>query len=392
MAGSAAGLYLAGRLLGTVELAMLAAGALAALVTAGILVAIPRPHVTSGRVLHPPRLHAGTPAHAELRVANRGTGPTPVLRVTDRVAAESAGPHEAQFAVAPLPPGEEARAAYRLPTTRRGVYELGPLLVSVTDPLGLLRRSLVVDPPTDVTVYPRVVRIAPLALTAGRDLVGGVVEGYGPARAGEEFHALREYTDGDDLRRVHWKSSARTGHLMIKDMELPWQVRATVLLDTRSGVHTPETFEGAVEAAASLATALHHRRALLRLLTTGGLDHAHGSGHEHYQAVMERLAVVSPSRDDRFDAVATRLHQQAGAGALVAVTGSPHPGDLEALAMLRRRFRPVIAITLGRPSTVPHTRTPHMLVVDASDRSLAEAWGQATRRLRPTLATVRGGS
>ena len=72
---------------------------------------------------------------------------------------------------------------------------------------------------------------------------------------GDEFVTLREYELGDDLRRVHWRSTARTGELMIRQDEARWRSRAAVVLDVQPGAHDAASFEVAVEAAASVVGA-----------------------------------------------------------------------------------------------------------------------------------------
>src|SRR5437870_13921923 len=86
------------------------------------------------RHLHPPRVHAGGSSRVELTVGNGGRRRTPVLTLRDPF---DGGRRWARFPLAPLRPGEEARAAYRLPTDDRGIYSLGPLEVVLTDPFGL---------------------------------------------------------------------------------------------------------------------------------------------------------------------------------------------------------------------------------------------------------------
>ena len=379
LVGGIGALYVAGRLLGTVELAMVAAGALAALAAAALLVVVRRPAVRLTRHFHPVRLHAGTPARADLEIRSSGRRRTPLLTVTDAFA----GRREARFVVPPLGPGEAAEAAYRLPTSRRGVFALGPLTEAVTDAQGLVRRTVWRGPVESLTVYPRVEPISALPLAAGRDLVGGAVAGYVRSRAGEEFHGLREYEVGDDLRRVHWRSTAHTGQLMIREDDVPWQARAAVLLDTRRSTYDDESFERAVEATASIVTALHRRRALARLLTTGGLDSGYGSGHEHYETVMERLAAVEPVGADRLDAVAGMLHRQAGSGALVAVVGVLPAEDLRRIATLARRFGIVVIARMrpGLPVTVPGARLVEAGEVDRAG-GFGTVWNEAMARWR----------
>lgn len=368
--GAALGLYAASRALGAVELAMLAAAGLVALGYAALVVATSRPHTQARRLLRPQRLYAGAPAHAEVELRNLGPRRTGVLSVTDRFARR----REARFAVAPLPPGEAARGAYRIPTARRGVYPIGPLRVGVTDALGLLRRVVQSDAREEVTVYPRVEAVAALPLTLGRDLVGGAVTDFSRSRTGTEFHSLREYQMGDDLRRVHWRSTARTGQLMIREHDVPWQTRATLLLDDRSARVGGAAFERAVEAVASVATALHQSRSILRLVTAGGLDTGFGTGHDHYGAIMERLAVAAPAPVDRFDALAARLHRQAATGTLVAFTGAATTDDLATLGTLGRRFG---FVTVVRFAGAPAGSLPGLTVIDVPrGESFARAWNE----------------
>src|SRR5438270_830794 len=97
-------------------------------------------------------------------------------------------------------------------------------------------------------------RLVPQRVHAGADSRVELIVG-----SGDEFYALRAYEVGDDLRRVHWPSTARRDDLMIRQHEMPWQGRATVLLDVRQGAHTEQSLEQAVSATASLLTASWQR-------------------------------------------------------------------------------------------------------------------------------------
>ena len=385
MGVGALGLYAVGRLLGTVEMAMLAAGGLVALALAVVVVHVRHPTVVARRVLHPQRLHAGVPARAEIHVVNKGPRRTPLLAVTDGFA----GRREARFGVTPLRPGERAVGAYRVPTARRGVYTLGPLAVAVTDPLGLVRRTVWEGPREDATVYPRVESVAPLPPSAGHDLVGGAMRAFLQSRTGDEFHSLREYVVGDDLRRVHWKSTARTGALMIREHDVPWQMRATIVLDNHRGAQTGASFERSVEAAASVATALHARRAILRLLVTDGTEVPFGTGQDHFDALMERLAVVGVSLDDRVDGVVKRSLHERGGGALVAVTGPSGSGRATHLLAMGHGFGlgVLVRFGLGPPEPAAHG----IIRIDLDDsETFATAWNRVF--LRRGADTSRGPS
>lgn len=387
LAAAAVGLYAGSRALGTVELAMLAAGAATALALAALFAVRGRADIRARRTLHPPRLHAGVTARAEIELNNRGPRATPILAVTDTFT----GRREARFGVPPVPPGESARGGFRLPTGRRGVYEVGPLQVSVTDPLGLVRRPVATADAQPVTVFPRIESVRSLPLTVGRDLVGGSVADFARSRSGDEFHGLREYAIGDDLRRVHWRSTARLGELMIKEHDIPWQTRATLLIDDRRALHSAASFERLVEAAASMATALHAQGSIMRLVSSAGGETRFGVGHDHYGALMERLAVMARTDDERFERMVAHLHRQKGSGALVAFTGAASGADLTLLGALRRRFGFVAVVRFDVPagasdatSDAASGATPGVTLVDVTpNESFADAWHAAlTRRFR----------
>ncbi len=122
--------------------------------------------------------------------------------------------------------------AYTVRADVRGRYEVGPLVVRLTDPFGLCELTRSFPSVDKLTVIPQVVALPSVRLA-------GEYAGTGDSRArsvavhGEDDAATREYRRGDDLRRVHWKSTARVGELMVRREEQPWESRATVVLDTR---------------------------------------------------------------------------------------------------------------------------------------------------------------
>src|SRR5437764_633303 len=155
------------------------------------------------------------------------------------------------------------------------------------------------------------VRAHPPALTARRDLkerlqvgVDGRVEPTG------EFMTLRDYAPGDDLRHVHWRSTARRGHLMMRQNETRRRAPVLLMLDVRPGAHDRATFERAVEACASIATALDHMgRPFDVVWSTGTLVGV--PGRRHLATVMDELAIVQPHGPDRMVVVTTRRRTSA---------------------------------------------------------------------------------
>lgn len=372
MAGAA--LPVVGRLLAVRELTSL--GLLALVLTGAslVLVAFGPVQIEAVRRLVPARVHAGTACRVDLHVRNLGLRGSPVLTARDPF---DHGRRWARFRLAPLRPGQGCTSAYRVPTDRRGLFNLGPVQLVRTDPLGLASRTIELPGEDTVTVYPRIDHIAALPHTRGADPRGGTAAraSFGPS--GDEFHALRPYVVGDDLRRVHWKSSARTEDLLIRQDDMPWQGRATLVVDLRASVHTEASFEVAMSAAASIATACITAGLELRLLGTDGVDTGHAAGRSQLDTILERLAAwdpdPTPSHDlsrtlssvatARDSSLATITTGQAGAGAV----------DLAARARHSRRGALVVVVDdrAGPAAPSPGGAT---VVRCGATRSFAAAW------------------
>ena len=364
---AAAGLLVAAKLFGSGELAGLAAAAVAAVAVAALLVRRAPMTYRAERWLAPTRVGLGEAAHARLRFTNVGRAATcPAVAIDGaRVGATGRSGAEPGCLVPALPPGAMAEARYDLPTGCRGARPVGPLAVGVTDPFGLVKRRVELAGTAQLVVHPRIHPVLALPGSPTREARHGRTT---PARSarGDDFFALREYEVGDDLRRVHWRSTARLGELMLRQDELRFGEVATVLLDTRAAAHQGDSFERALEVAASIASALVEDGRRLRFLTTGGfdveLDGARAAlpgarGEGKWAAVLAHLALVTPeqargtggvppitaagaARDsgpDRF-ALAVQSIRQNPSGPLAAVVGSATPAELAALGSLRLRL------------------------------------------------------
>jgi uncharacterized protein (DUF58 family) len=385
--GGGAALAVSGRLLGIEELYILAAAAVVLVVAAAWQVRAAPLRLDAHRQVHPTRVHAGTDSRVELAVRNAGGRRTPVLTVRDPF---DQGRRQARFLLAPLRPGETARAAYRLPTDRRGVYTLGPLEVNRTDAFGLATATTQLAAATQLTVFPRVDTITPMPHTIGHDPYAGADHPNALGQLGEDFYALRPYVMGDDLRRVHWKSTARVDDLMIRQDEMPWQGRVTVLLDARRKANTDASLELVVSAAASIVSAGWRRRSLVRLVTTDGFDSGFAAGSSHAEAVMEHLATIRASRHDRLASVLAGLRRSGNGGALAAVTATTRPADVDAVARLRGRFGAVTVV--GFEPSAYDPSAPRREVPDGTGPAgmnlvrvtgavpFAEAWNRAVTR------------
>ncbi|MFP3900084.1 MAG: DUF58 domain-containing protein [Acidimicrobiia bacterium] len=331
--GGVVGLLLA-RLLGLTEVYVFSAVALGLVVLATVHVRLTRLDLEVERRLHPPRVHVGQGSRVDVRVRNLRSAGTPVLRLHDPVS----GTEGAELLVPPLERGAGTLATYRLPTDRRGILRIGPLRVTVTDPFGLATVSVVAAPEVELTVLPGVDDIRPAPLTTGHDPTAGTLRPHALGRVGEDFYALRQYVVGDDLRRIHWPSTARHDELLVRQQEQPWQGRTTVLLDVRRAAHDGASIEAAVSAAASVVTANSARHDLVRLVTTDGTDTGFGSGASHVDALLEHLAVIDRSGSASLRSMLDLLRRSGGGGVLVAVLGGATPEEVAAVKRLRRTF------------------------------------------------------
>ncbi|HEY9557683.1 MAG TPA: DUF58 domain-containing protein [Acidimicrobiales bacterium] len=343
-----AALVAAGRVLGLTELFVLGVVAGALLIGAALLTAASRLELQVGRSVHPTRVHVGTQSRVDLTIRNLRAAGTPVLRLRDPVS----GTRGADLLVPPLGKGERTLAAYRLPTDRRGLLRIGPLDVVVGDPFGLTSITTVAAPMVEVTVYPRIDEIQPLPYTTGHDPLAGARQPNSLGRTGEDFYALRPYVVGDDLRRVHWPSSARHDELLIRQNELPWQGRTTVLLDVRKAAHNGDSLEVAVSVAASVVAATARRHDLVRLVTSNGSDSDFAPGSDHIEAIMEHLAVVPASAGSLRRSVEI-LGRRSTGGALVVIVADVPSEDLSAVTSLRGRYGSLTIVQIDRSAWDP---------------------------------------
>lgn len=196
--------------------------------------------------LKPRRVVAGERALGRLVVVNEGTSTSVSSRVELPV-----GDGSAEFRIPPLAPAAEHEELFAVPTQRRAVIVAGPAVSVRGDELGLLRRTVRWNDPVELFVHPRTARLKPSAAGLVRDLEGEVTKTITDHDI--SFHALRAYEPGDPLRNVHWRSSARTGRLMVRQYE---ETRRSelVLLQATAAEHyaDDDEFELAVSIFASL--------------------------------------------------------------------------------------------------------------------------------------------
>ncbi|MBV2355618.1 DUF58 domain-containing protein [Streptomyces sp. J2-1] len=339
-----------------------------------------RYRVAAGRRLSPGRVPAGGEARVHLLLDNVSRLPTGVLMLQDRVP-YVLGPRP-RFVLDRVEPGGRREVSYRVRSDLRGRYPLGPLQLRLTDPFGMCELTRSFAARDTLTVVPGVVPLAPVRF-------GGDARGYGDGRrrslalAGEDDVIPRGYRYGDDLRRVHWRSTARHGELMVRREEQPRRSRCTVLLDTRAlayeGAGPESAFEWAVSGAASVLAHMLERGFTVRLLTdTGsavpgeGTDGFAGGGQDGADTaglLMDTLAVVDHS--DGTDL--SRAHDMlrgGGEGLLIAFLGDLDEPQAATVAAMRRRSGAAVAFLLDPDTWVgrePTASGPHVPNPDGPD-------------------------
>ncbi len=331
-----------GRLFGLPELFVVGAGGLLVLVLGVGYVAVRRLKVEVSRQLSPPHVYAGNPCRVDLLLRNRSRIPSPVLRLRDDVS----GTQGVELLVSPMRSNAGTQAIYRLPTDHRGVVQVGPLRLTVTDPFGLAKLTTTGDREVSLIVYPRVEDVAPVRRSVGSDLERQTIQEQQVAPSGDDFYALRAYVVGDDLRRVHWPTSARHDELMVRQDEIPWHGRLTVILDTRQ-MAAPEVFEEMVSAAASITLASNKRGDQVRVLHTDGTDSGSGTGPHHLTDILRQLAVVAQTEHPLGPAI-DQLTAPGSSGAVVAITSGEDELDDAIMRRAASRYRRRVIVLFGQ--------------------------------------------
>jgi uncharacterized protein (DUF58 family) len=361
-------------LLGQPELAVIGAAGLVALGAAAVRLAARPPVLDVRRTAHPPRVGRGDPCRIVLQVRNTSTRRSPVVTLRDDVGRFGSTSLE----LAPVPGGATREAVYAFPTEIRGIHPVGPLSATAADPFGLVRRTRVLGGAGTVVVRPQVHPLVPLPPTPGEEPEAGVRSLTTSSTVDEEFASLRPYGPGDDIRRIHWRSTARTGVPVVRQFDRPWQHRTVVLLDVRRSAHPdPDAFERAVSAAASVVALAADQGELVRLVTTGGVDSGMVAATSHLEDLLDALAGTTV--DARGSLTGTLAHlARSASGRLVSCTGTIGGDEHTALSSGGRRFGLHVHVACGPTGPPPADDT---VVVrwdgTAGTGDLAIAWAAA---------------
>lgn len=338
-----------GRVFGSQVVVQLGYALIILLIAALIVVRLGRHDLVVSRRLSPERAHPREPVQATVVIENRGRGSAPLLLVEDRLPPGLSG--KPRFAVHGIERGGDREATFRLFPGGRGRYEIGPAQISIVDPFGMARLRSGSTATSTLLVHPVIEKLQlprdpgdrrSIVATASRNPTGS---------RGEDFYTLREYVEGDDLRKVHWPATAKRDRYMIRQEETPWHTRSTILLDDYAAAHGGDgnaSFERAVVAAASLVDLYHRVGYTYRFAGTVNAGLPPGRGSEHRTRCLDQLALLSPATSDSADPLRDKLLEldltASPEAALLLVTGTITQEAATAIAHGSRRFRQATVI------------------------------------------------
>lgn len=379
-----AGIVLAalGYAYGYPELVALGCVAGAAFLGAALLAGA-RPALDVARSVEPERVARGEACLAVVDVGSTARWRSQALVGAERVAGADADVRDVAMPLIRLRAGGRTFLRYPLPTARRGVIEVGPMEIARRDPLGLIAATRRYGDVRRVWVHPRSHQLRTVPVGVSRSLDGLVdAAQYGSIT----FHALREYVPGDDLRHVHWRTSAHIGDLMVRQHVETSLPRIVILVDDRAGAHAVQddvdSFEETLEAAASVALAALRAELHVELDLVSGRSvtpQAAGAPVLGAGPYLDLLAEARREEQTSLPVAVQRLRARHRGDTLVLITGTHSGADLEQVGLLRDVYPTVVAGVLGEGS--PQLgRLPGVIMIPArTAEEFAPRWDGVSR-------------
>jgi uncharacterized protein (DUF58 family) len=332
----------------------------------------------AGRKMLPDRVAVGSCGEVQLDLSRRGRLPAGEVLLEDGVPYTLGS--RPRFVVERLPHDRPVGLRYPIQPVLRGVHQIGPLRATITDPFGLCEFERELIGHTRLVVVPRVFGLWGLPSGAG---IGAGDDGSIRLHAGqgEADVIVRQYRQGDDLHKVHWRSTARRDEIMVRVEERPWRGGTTVLLDHRAAAHAgagpAASLEWAVSFAASVCLHLRRSGHRVRLVTEHGHTVADtpGDGGEHHDNVLlDALAALQPAHQRDI----TVGSDPADGQELIAVLGTVSNEAVHELARYRPRGIRSLAVLLDTPTWAGAINAPgHRAAATEESIALLRAagWG-----------------
>ena len=357
-----------GRLFGLLELFIMGTALITCVIVALLLVTTQKPNIEINRIVHPIDPEAGQIIQVELSLHTSSR--IPACEVHE--ATEEGG--SVNISLAPLPSGQVARANYKIAASRRGTLILGPAIVEVSDPLGLSRRAKELGRPTEITVYPQTVDVdLPNPKTGTGELVDALKRAMRHQPTSSEFRSMREYSKGDDPRRINWKVSAKREDLVVNEYETDIAIDTLVTLDTRIQSYSADAFETAVSIAASFARSISHQtdEDFTKIRFNCGVDELFVTAPSEASQVLQFLAELRRSDNN---ALGLTPRESGQLKVDIMITGNPDTQWIETSWKQNGSAR-IVVIIYCDDSPPPSNLPSHWFVLSSQQlNNFAESW------------------
>ena len=303
-----------GRLIGGIEFLVPGITGVASVALALLLRHLLPSRVTVKKRLSPQRVPAGDSARVDIELHNQGSRRTPLLHLHDAVR----GTRGFTLNVAPIAAeGGVARASYRLNTASRGLHEVGPMTIHDSDAFGLVQRRHEIPSLLRLVVHPRLEIIPQFPVPSAEHSLLGKKHHQSLGLSDEDFDGLRPYTPGDDLRRVHWLSSARQDELQVRQPRPPQHGLLSVVIDTRPPGDLATALDVTTSIAGSIAASVLASGDATLIETTDGRSTRRVIGNSQLDSLLEFLALLANG--------STQIHAAipSNGGTVIAVSADP---------------------------------------------------------------------
>lgn len=318
-------------------------------VIAAVLVARARLRMSCERSVEPAQVPLGSPMRGRITLGQDGRLPAGILMLEDQVPIELG--LLPRFLVDKADLSWRREIEYPLLGRVRGRFATGPLTVRTTDPFGLVRLDRQFVATSNVMVTPQVVPL-PAMRTAGGGGSAGEARPNRIGVVGQDDVLVREYHQGDDVRRVHWRSTARRGEIMVRREEQAWDPSASILLDTRSSAHAGRgmhsSLEWAISAAASIATHFLDDGFGVEIYEAEGPLHISAGQHSSAsgQLVVSRLTDLTPRSASTLHYAVQAATVEKPGQLVIAILGRVDAESAQLLLRLRRNRAQGLALLL----------------------------------------------
>jgi uncharacterized protein (DUF58 family) len=351
------------------EVAVLALGCVAAVSISALWVSRPQP-LEIKRTLHPPKVTVGESSIGIVEVRNATR-----RRVGPRNAEDTLGMRTVRMSLPALAPGEFFEQPYTVPAEHRGLFPVGPVKLTRSDPLRLFRREQGQGSVEQLWVRPKLYPMTTISSGWAKDLDGPTSDT--APRGSAAFHALREYQFGDDLRHVHWRTSARRSQLMVRHYVDTRKSEEVLLLDPRIDSYEDDAFEEAISLMGSIAFSSERAGRIVRCV----IPSADSRANDERLPILDRLTLAQAGHGSLDDAFASVGRDYRRASAMVVVTGSANADELLHRARQVQRSGLVVVACIDPNAKGSVTKTPRgrvMRVPTAAD-ALAP-WAETVRQ------------